>query len=58
MQQQEEREYNNELPPASYELLYLIQAYNQKEITFEEWLKLSREWAERMLQQGEQHQSY
>lgn len=31
---------------ASYDLLYITRAYNQKEISFEEWLKRSREWAE------------
>lgn len=51
MQQQEGWKHNNERPPASYELLYLIQAYNRREITLEEWLRLTREWAERILRQ-------
>ena len=38
-------------PVSTYGLLYLIRAYNRKEITLEEWLVLSREWAERMKRQ-------
>ena len=36
----------------SYGLLYIIRAYNRKEITFEEWLRQSREWAEQMIRQN------
>ena len=35
----------------SYGLLYITRAYNQKEISFDEWLKLSREWAEKIIEQ-------
>lgn len=35
----------------SYGLLYITQAYNRGEITFSEWIKLSKEWAERILRQ-------
>jgi len=38
---------------SSYGLLYITQAYNRKEITLDEWLRLSREWAERILRQEE-----
>jgi hypothetical protein len=34
---------------ASYDLLYITRAYNRKEISFDEWLRLSREWAERVI---------
>ncbi len=54
MQQQEGWEEANVRPAAAYELVYIIQAYNGREITFEEWLKLAREWAERMLRQRQQ----
>ena len=37
----------------SYGLLYIIRAYNQKEISFDEWLRLSREWAEKIIEQHE-----
>jgi hypothetical protein len=37
----------------SYGLLYIIRAYNQKEISFDEWLNLSREWAEEIIEQHE-----
>ena len=35
----------------SYSLLYLIRAYNRGEMTLDEWLALSKEWAERIIQQ-------
>ncbi|HVB25220.1 MAG TPA: hypothetical protein VNG51_25005 [Ktedonobacteraceae bacterium] len=38
-------------PAASYGLLYITRAYNRKEITFDQWLRLTKEWAERMIQQ-------
>lgn len=34
---------------ASYGLLYITRAYNNREINFEEWMKRSREWAERII---------
>lgn len=39
-------------PVAPYSLLYITKAYNRKEITFEQWLSQSREWAERMIHQS------
>jgi hypothetical protein len=33
----------------SYGLLYITRAYNRREITFEEWLRLSKEWAEQII---------
>ncbi len=41
----------NNPPVASYGLLYITRAYNRKEISFEEWLRQSREWAERIIRQ-------
>lgn len=38
-------------PVAPYNLLYITRAYNRREITFEQWLRLTKEWAERMIQQ-------
>jgi len=34
------------------DLLYLIRAYNRREISLEEWIRLTRAWAEAM---GRQH---
>jgi hypothetical protein len=36
----------------SYDLLYITRAYNRKEISFDEWLRLSKEWAERIIRQA------
>jgi hypothetical protein len=36
---------------ASYGLLYITRAYNNREISFEEWMKQSREWAESIIRQ-------
>jgi hypothetical protein len=41
----------NDTPVAPYTLLYINRAYNRKEITFKEWLRLTKEWAERMIKQ-------
>ena len=41
---------------APYDLLFITRAYNRKEITFEEWLRLSKEWAEQILQQNKKSQ--
>lgn len=38
-------------PVATYSLLYITRAYNRKEITFEQWLKLTKDWAERVIKQ-------
>ncbi len=35
----------------TYGLLAINHAYNEGKITFKEWLKLSREWAEQMVRQ-------
>jgi hypothetical protein len=54
-------EHNTEItdtqPVPSYGLLYITRAYNQGEITLEEWLVLSQAWAEAMLQQQKQHET-
>ncbi len=38
-------------PVAPYNLLYITRAYNCGEISFEEWLRLTREWAEQVIRQ-------
>ena len=48
-EQETERSDTSSFP--SYGLLYITRAYNQGEITLEEWLLLSKAWAEAMLQQ-------
>jgi hypothetical protein len=40
----------------SYGLLYITRAYNQGEITLEQWLELAISWAEAMLQQHAQRE--
>ena len=35
----------------TYGLLVINHAYNEGQLTFKEWLKLSREWAEAMIRQ-------
>jgi hypothetical protein len=47
-----EKTVGTEIVP-SYDLLYITRAYNQKEISFDEWLVLSREWAEKIIEQYE-----
>ena len=42
-----------EPPVPSFGLLYITQAYNRKEITLEEWLRLALAWAEALLRQHE-----
>jgi hypothetical protein len=39
----------DEPPVASYGLLYITSAYNRKEITFDEWLRQSKKWAEQVI---------
>ena len=52
MEETQEEQYKEETQPvASYGLLYITQAYNRHEITLDEWMKLSREWAEKIIQQ-------
>lgn len=38
-------------PDEPGDLLYLTGAYNRQEITFEEWLRRSRAWAERVIRE-------
>lgn len=38
-------------PVSRLDLILLIQAYNRRELTLDEFLRLSREWAEAMLRQ-------
>lgn len=52
MEDTHEKKHKEETQPvASYGLLYITQAYNRHEITLEEWIKQSREWAEKIIQQ-------
>jgi hypothetical protein len=44
-----ERNISEKDNEATYSLLYITRAYNRGEITLDEWLALSREWAERMI---------
>ena len=41
----------NTASAAPCDLLYITRAYNRREITFDQWLRLTKEWAERMIQQ-------
>jgi len=50
LQKNEEEQLHDRV--ASYGLLYITRAYNRKEITFDEWLRQSREWAEQMIRQN------
>ena len=36
----------------SYGLLYFTRAYNRQELSLDEWLGLSRDWAERIIRQA------
>ncbi|HEU5378558.1 MAG TPA: hypothetical protein VFV38_24315 [Ktedonobacteraceae bacterium] len=36
---------------APYDILYITGAYNRREISIDEWLRLSREWAENVIKQ-------
>ena len=36
-------------PISRLDLLLLIRSYNRKEISYEEWLRLSRAWAEAVI---------
>jgi len=47
----EKRQTTNEQPVASYGLLYITRAHNRKEITFDDWLRLSKAWAEQVIRQ-------
>lgn len=33
---------------AGHDIVYIFRAYTNKEISFDEWLRRSREWAERV----------
>jgi hypothetical protein len=41
----------NQSPPTLQELLWLTRAYNRKEISYEEWLRLTKVWAETVVRQ-------
>lgn len=45
----EKSEEANDTSVAPYDLLFITRAYNRKEITFDEWLELTRKWAEQMI---------
>lgn len=40
-------------PVARLDLLFLIQAYNREEISLDEFIRLSKQWAEAMMQRLE-----
>lgn len=40
---------NEQVSTSALEILYLTKAHNRGEITFDQWLKLSREWAEAVI---------
>lgn len=44
-----ERVEAHDTPVAPYEFLNITRAYNRKEITLEGWMRLTREWVERMI---------
>lgn len=51
MDEQTTERTDDQRPVSRLDLLYITQAYNRREISFEEWLRLSREWAERVIRQ-------
>lgn len=50
---QEQARYS---PVATNGLLYITRAYNMGEITIDEWIKQSREWADRIISEYGQEQ--
>jgi hypothetical protein len=46
--------HESELPVSTLELLFLTRAYSRGEISYEEWLERSRQWAEAMIRQHSQ----
>lgn len=54
----EEPPAESDQPVASYGLLYITRAYNRKEITLDEWLRQSKEWAESVIQKYGKEQSH
>jgi len=36
---------------APYDILFITRAYNRKEISFEEWLRLTKAWAEGIIRE-------
>jgi hypothetical protein len=42
---------NQDQPVTRLDLILLFQAYNRKEISFDEFIRLTREWAEAMQRQ-------
>lgn len=47
---------NRQMHISSIDLLLITRAYNRKEISFDEWLKRSKEWAEGVIRQYGQAQ--
>ena len=41
----------DERPVNPLDILLLIRSYNRREISYDEWLRLSRAWAEAMVRQ-------
>jgi hypothetical protein len=42
---------DSQQPVSALELLLITRAYNRNEISFEEWLKRTKEWAEQVIKQ-------
>jgi hypothetical protein len=42
---------DNQHPVSALDLLLITRAYNRKEISFEAWLKQTKEWAEQVIKQ-------
>lgn len=51
MNEQSTGRTEDQRPVSRLDLLYITQAYNRREISFEEWLRLTKEWAERVIRQ-------
>ncbi len=42
-------EKNEPTPPGRYDLFFLTRAHNRGEIDLDEWMRLTREWAEAVI---------
>ena len=49
MNEQTRGQADSQRPVSRLDLLYITQAYNRREISFDEWLRLTKEWAERVI---------
>ena len=43
--------HTDNIPVNPLDILLLIRSYNRREISYDEWLRLSRAWAEAMVRQ-------